>query len=131
RPAAARALGAHQHQLSVAGATVAAQRDRSATDEEGLGAGEAAPLLDHAHQGGAPASRAHRRRASRASRRSALSRASSRLVTGRSAARTPGWTPAPRRTPPPPRFRPLGVKYSPTVMSSPPPLGRPATSWKT
>ena len=35
---------------------------------------------------------------------------------------TSGVMPAPCLTPPPPRLRPLGVKYSPTVMSSAPPL---------
>ena len=42
-----------------------------------------------------------------------------------------GVMPAPRRTPPPPRLRPVGVKYSPTVMSSAPPLGSRSISWKT
>jgi 5-methylcytosine-specific restriction endonuclease McrA len=32
--------------------------------------------------------------------------------------------PAPGRAPPPPRLRPLGVKYLPTVRSSAPPLPR-------
>ena len=34
-----------------------------------------------------------------------------------------GLMPAPCLTPPPPRLRPFGVKYSPTVMSSAPPFG--------
>ena len=39
--------------------------------------------------------------------------------------------PAPFFGPPPPRLRPLGVKYSPTVMSSAPPLESCLISWKT
>ena len=42
-----------------------------------------------------------------------------------------GVMPAPLRTPPPPRLRPDGVKYSPTVMSSAPPLASRSISWKT
>ena len=64
--------------------------------------------------------------------RSAASSASSRLgVSGSSSALTSGVTPAPRLTPPPPRLRPLGRKYSPTVMSSAPPFGSGSISWKT
>ena len=44
---------------------------------------------------------------------------------------TSGVIPAPCLTPPPPRLRPLGVKYSPTVMSSAPPLDSGSSSWKT
>ena len=61
----------------------------------------------------------------------ASSSASSRLVFGLSGALTSGVMPAPGLTPPPPRLRPLGVKYSPTVMSSAPPLESCSISWKT
>src|SRR6185437_4974550 len=44
---------------------------------------------------------------------------------------TSGVMPAPCLTPPPPRLRPFGVKYSPTVMSSAPPLDKGSSSWKT
>src|SRR5439155_7830314 len=44
---------------------------------------------------------------------------------------TSGVMPAPCLTPPPPRLRPSGVKYSPTVMSSAPPLESGCSSWKT
>src|SRR5262249_12103537 len=63
--------------------------------------------------------------------RSAASSASSRLVFGLSSASTLGLMPAPCLTPPPPRLRPLGRKYSPTVMSSAPPLRSCSISWKT
>ena len=52
-------------------------------------------------------------------------------VFGSSLASTSGWMPAPCLTPPPPRLRPLGRKYSPTVMSSAPPLESSSISWKT
>src|SRR5439155_22440584 len=45
--------------------------------------------------------------------------------------RTSGAMPAPCLTPPPPRLRPLGVKYSPTVLSSAPPLESGRSSRKT
>ena len=67
-----------------------------------------------------PASARARRRAPRRAR----SRASSRRATS-------GLMPAPCLTPPPPRLRPLGRKYWPTVMSSAPPLESSSTSWKT
>ncbi len=66
-----------------------------------------------------------------ASTRSARSSPSSRGVFGLSFARTSGCRPAPGFTPPPPRLRPLGVKYCPAVMSRAPPLRSSMTSWKT
>src|ERR1700674_2588633 len=44
---------------------------------------------------------------------------------------TSGVMPVPCLTPPPPRLRPLGVKYSPTVTSSAPPFESGSSSWKT
>src|SRR5262249_12096007 len=72
-----------------------------------------------------------RRPALHAASWSAASSASSLGVFGLSLAFTSGVTPAPRLTPPPPRLRPLGRKYSPTVMSSAPPLDGGPISWKT
>src|ERR1700729_1480790 len=45
--------------------------------------------------------------------------------------RTSGVMPAPSLTPPPPRLRPLGVKYSPTVILIAPPPESGSSSWKT
>ena len=68
----------------------------------------------------------------RASARSAdVERLVAARVRGLSCAGTFGLMPSPRRSPPPPRLRPLGVKYSPTVRSSAPPLGSSLISWKT
>ena len=64
-----------------------------------------------------------------------LQRLPQRLVAARSSGSSDavmsGVMPAPLRTPPPPRLRPDGVKYSPTVMSSAPPLASRSISWKT
>ena len=105
--------------------------------EEGLGGEEAAAPLEHRddRRGAAASSSAERagcggtRLAAgahvcwRATVLTATSSASSRSwVLVSSSALTSGWMPAPCLTPPPPRLRPLGVKYSPTVMSSAPPL---------
>src|SRR6185437_14972843 len=73
--------------------------------------------------------RAHR--ASAATVFSATPNAVSTLAPGLVLALTSGEMPAPSLTPPPPRLCPLGVKYSPTVKSSAPPLGSGSISWKT
>ena len=62
---------------------------------------------------------------------SARSSASSRFVSGSSLARTSGLSPWPGLRPAPPRLRPLGRKYWPTVRSSAPPLSSGMISWKT
>src|SRR5205807_8067729 len=78
---------------------------------------ELAPPLEHGHaraRGGRRSRRRHRTDA--ATVRSATAKAPSARERGLFEASTSGGIPAPSRTPPPPRLRPLGVKYSPTVM---------------
>src|SRR3954452_16148336 len=98
--------------------------------EEGRRRETAAALVEHGDDRRGPALRAAHAWPC-ATVFSATPRASSRLVARSSRARTSGVMPAPFFGPPPPRLRPLGVKYSPTVMSSAPPLESGLISWKT
>ena len=127
--AAAGARRAQQGERALLQALVALDDHAPATLEERLARPEAAAARERRDDrlAGAP----HPGRATRRGRRARAGSPRRGGVSGSSFALTSGFRPAPRDVPLPPRLRPLGRKYWPTVMSSAPPLSSSTTSWKT